>query len=322
MAPTPPFDPDIARALTDTPDVVTSLRPDEIAALRARSVMPDPDDLTCNGAMEHSVHTLAASDGTILRAAVLLPAGRRGPVPVLVFVHGGGLVVGTPYDGLVPIATLAHDAGFGVVSVDYRLAPEHPYPAAVEDVYATLAWVADHAAALEVDPDRIVIAGISAGGGLAAATALLARDRGGPALFAQLLLCPMLDDRNDSESATQMAGVGAWDRSANETGWSAYLGSARTDVPIYAAPGRAVDLSGLPPAYIDVGSAETFRDECVAYAARIWAAGGEAELHVWPGGAHGFDALAPEAILSRDAMHARARWLARILAHRRTMAGI
>ncbi|WJL96272.1 alpha/beta hydrolase [Microbacterium sp. ET2] len=322
MPPIPPFDPDVAHALATNPDVVTTLRPDEIAALRTRSVVPSREEITRSGRLEHSEHMIDGPGGD-LRIVLLLPAARTAPVPVLLFAHGGGLVVGGPYDGMVPLAALAAEAGFAIASVDYRLAPEHRYPAAVEDVYAALGWVARQAATLDVDPDRIILTGISAGGGLAAATALLARDRGGPGVFAQLLVCPMLDDRNQTGSGTQMAGRGAWDRDANETAWSAYLGPDRTEVPIYAAPARAEDLSGLPPAFIDVGSAETFRDECVAYADRIWQSGGDAELHVWPGGAHGFDALVPDALLSRDAARARAHWLARVLAHgRRALAGI
>ncbi|WP_322411552.1 alpha/beta hydrolase [Microbacterium invictum] len=323
MPPIPPFDPDVAHALATNPDVVTILRSDEIGALRTRTVTPSMAEITRNGRLQHSAHTIHGPEGDELGVVLLLPADRTGPVPVLLFAHGGGLVVGGPYDGLASLAALADEAGCAIASVDYRLAPEHRYPAAVEDVYAALTWVAAHAPVLDVDPHRIILAGISAGGGLAAATALLARDRGGPEIFAQLLVCPMLDDRNQTTSGVQMAGRGAWDRDANETAWSAYLGSDRTEVPIYAAPARAHDLSRLPPAFIDVGSAETFRDECVAYADRIWQSGGAAELHVWPGGAHGFDALVPEALLSRDAALARARWLARVLVHgRRTLAGI
>ncbi|KFG04110.1 alpha/beta hydrolase fold domain-containing protein, partial [Streptomyces scabiei] len=172
-----------------------------------------------------------------------------------------------------------------------------------------------HAEEIGGDPDRLVLAGGSAGGGLAAALALLARDRKGPRLLGQLLMCPMLDDRNDTFSAHQMAGLGVWDRTANETGWNALLGERRgTDaVEPYAAPARAADLSGLPPAFIDVGSAETFRDEDVSYATRIWQAGGSAELHVWPGGFHGFDGLVPGAAVSVDAREARLRWLRRLL---------
>lgn len=142
-----------------------------------------------------------------------------------------------------------------------------------------------------------------------------ARDRAGPRAIGQVLMCPMLDDRNDTPSAHQMAGLGVWDRTSNDTGWSALLGAARgtADVSPYAAPARADDLSGLPPAFIDVGSAETFRDEDVAHASRIRQAGGSAELHVWPGGFHGFDGLVPQAALSRDARAARLRWLRRLL---------
>jgi acetyl esterase/lipase len=144
----------------------------------------------------------------------------------------------------------------------------------------------------------------------------MARDRGEVALAGQLLIYPMLDDRNDSVSAQQMAGVGVWDRTANQTGWSALLGDAvgGPDVPAYAAPARATDLSGLPPAFIDVASTETFRDEDVAYASRIWAAGGIAELHVWPGGCHGFDLFVPDAPISQAARAARIAWLRRLLA--------
>ncbi|WNM36534.1 alpha/beta hydrolase [Streptomyces sp. Li-HN-5-11] len=233
----------------------------------------------------------------------------------LYWIHGGGMFIGDSRSGLQFMLELAEQFSLAVISVDYRLAPENPHPAPVEDCYAGLLWTVEHAGELGVDPGRIVVGGVSAGGGLAAAVTLLARDRGGPALLGQLLLCPMLDDRNDTPSALQMAGHGVWDRTANDTGWTALLGEARggPDVSPYAAPARATDLSGLPPAFIDVGSAETFRDEDVAYAARIWQAGGRAELHVWPGGFHGFDGLAPHAAVSQDARDARARWLRRLL---------
>lgn len=241
------------------------------------------------------------------------PVGVTGSVPVLLHLHGGGLVVGDVADNID--AALSVAPGWAVASVAYRLAPEHPYPAAVEDAYAALVWLATEAASLGLDPARVVVAGVSAGGGLAAAVALLARDRSGPHLLGQLLVCPMLDDRNDSASGHQMVGAGSWDRAANATAWGAYLGSAAggPDTPAYASAARAMSLRGLPPAFIDVGSAETFRDECVDYAARIWAHGGDAELHVWPGAVHGFDGLAPRARLSRAARAARANWLERLL---------
>ncbi|HHW83731.1 MAG TPA: alpha/beta hydrolase [Actinomycetales bacterium] len=307
----PPFDPEIAAALEERDDIVTGLNPEEILTLRRRAPEPALDQMVADG-YEHSLHTLSGPDGNHVELLALRPRGSAGTLPVLFHVHGGGLIVGTPYDGLPELAGLANAVGFALVSVGYRLAPEHKYPAAVEDVYAGLNWVAANGHELGVDPNRIVIEGMSAGGGLAAAATLLARDRHGPKLRGQMLLYPMLDDRNASGSALQMEGIGAWDRTANETGWSAYLGSPRRNVSPYAAPSRADDLSGLPPTYIEVGSAETFRDENVEYAQGIWAAGGDAELHVWAGGAHGFDALAPDSLLAADARDMRIRWLSRL----------
>ncbi|MFF1838709.1 alpha/beta hydrolase [Streptomyces sp. NPDC058231] len=205
--------------------------------------------------------------------------------------------------------------GLAVISVEYRLAPQAQYPGPVEDCYTGLVRVALDAADLGIDAERIIVGGKSAGGGLAAALALLTRDRGGPAPIGQMLLCPMLDDRNNTFSSHQMAGIDTWDRTSNATAWQALLGDryGAADLPPYAAPSRAGDLSELPPAYIEVGSAETLRDEGVAFADAIWRAGGQAELHVWPGAFHGFDTFAPRAALSQDARNARARWLRRIL---------
>lgn len=311
--PRPPFDPDVARALDTQVDVVTGLTAEEIPALRARSEAPDIGSLTAGGSRTHSVHRVPRRDGGEIEIVIVRPADVADPVPLLFHIHGGGLVVGTAYDALLPLVELATDSGMAVSSVEYRLAPEHPYPAAIDDVHDALAWIAAEGPRLGIDPDRIIVEGVSAGGGLAAACALRAR-REGPALFGQMLICPMLDHRSSSASAWQMAGYGAWDRSANEMAWAAYLGGHPTDATADASAARAEDLSGLPRTYIDVGSAETFRDECVDYAARLWAAGGDCELHVWPGGAHGFDALAPTAQLTLDALEARRRWLRRILA--------
>ncbi|WP_298461539.1 alpha/beta hydrolase [uncultured Cellulomonas sp.] len=317
MTTPPPFDPELAVALGARPElVVTSLAPADIPALRRQAVEPDRDAVTRGGWFAATTHAapgaLGAPDVPVL---MLRPATVRTPVPCLVHLHGGGLITGGRYDDVGPVAELAAAVGCAVASIEYRLAPEHPYPAAVDDAFAALSWLAADAVRLGIDPDRVVLHGISAGGGLAAATALLARDRGGPPVLGQLLVCPMLDDRDGSPSARQMAGRGAWDRTANATAWGAYLGDVAggPGVPAYAAPARATDLSGLPPAFLDVGSAETFRDEVVRYADRLWSAGGDAELHVWPGGFHGFDHFAPEAAVSRDARHARRQWLARLL---------
>jgi acetyl esterase/lipase len=203
-----------------------------------------------------------------------------------------------------------------LISVDYRLAPEHPDPYPVEDCYAGLLWTAAHAGELGIDPTRIVLAGQSAGGGLAAGTALLARDRQGPPLLGQILISPMLDDSDSTVSTHQIDGVGVADRAMTRFGWTAYLGDRRGggDVSIYAAPARATDLTGMPPTYLDCASAEVFRDETVAYASRLWQAGIDAELHVWPGGFHGFTSMMPHAALSRTATAALTTWTSRLLA--------
>jgi acetyl esterase/lipase len=316
----PPFDPELAAALavmgeylppTVTADLIPALRQGYLAA-----VAPD-EALSRGGAFEVSERLVPGPDGAPdVSLLICLPTGATAPTAAIYHIHGGGMIMGSNRLGAPEFLEWAQELGAAVISVEYRLAPETPHPGPVEDCYAGLAWVAGHAGGLGIDQDRIVVAGGSAGGGLAAAVALLARDRGGPALFAQMLMCPMLDDRNDTPSARQMAGLGIWDRASNDTGWTALLGAARggPDVSPYGAPARATDLSGLPPAFIDVGSAETFRDEAVAYAGRIWQAGGVAELHVWPGGFHGFTGLAPQATVSREATAAQRSWLRRVLA--------
>ncbi|MEU8310289.1 alpha/beta hydrolase [Actinomadura sp. NPDC048955] len=274
------------------------------------------DELRRGGAYEVFERTVPGPPGDPdITLLICRPAHAATPTPAIYHTHGGGMILGDRRTAMPDMLDLAAPVGAAVISVEYRLAPEHPHPAPVEDCYAGLLWVARNTTELNIDSDRVIIAGASSGGGLAAATALLARDRGGPALAGQMLAAPMLDDRNDTPSAVQMAGRGMWDRTSNQTGWTALLGDerGRPDVPPYAAPARATDLSGLPPAFIYGGSAETFRDENIAYASAIWSAGGQAELHVWSGGFHGFDLMAPQAALSQAAKAARTSWIRRIM---------
>ncbi|MFI1584380.1 alpha/beta hydrolase [Embleya sp. NPDC020630] len=312
----PPFDPELGGGGGSA----QPLTPENLAERQARDAAvrptPTPEQLRDGGRFEvDELRVPGPPDGPDVTLVSARPVGVARPLPLLYYMHGGGMVSGNAWSVLPRLLRAwAHRLELAVVSVEYRLAPGTRHPGPVEDCYAGLVHVAEHAADLRIDADRVVVGGKSAGGGLAAALALLTRDRGGPTPIGQLLLSPMLDDRNDSVSARQMAGLDPWDRTSNATAWQALLGERAHEVSPYAAPARAVDLSRLPPAYLDVGSAETLRDEAVTYADAIWRAGGRAELHIWPGAFHGFDTHAPRAALSRAAHATRTHWLQRILA--------
>lgn len=235
--------------------------------------------------------------------------------PGIYWIHGGGMMLGSRLDAAADLIECAERYGTVGVSVEYRRAPETQDPGPLDDCYAGLLWMAEHADELGVDPARILIWGPSAGGGLAAGVALMVRDHGGPRLIGQLLNSPMIDDRDRTIATRQYDGLGTWDRTMNLTGWGALLGDRRggADVSYYAAPSRCEDLSDLPPAYIEVGAAEPFRDEATEYASRMWAAGVDAELHVWRGAYHGYCNYAPEARVTQITDTARHSWLDRII---------
>jgi acetyl esterase/lipase len=315
----PPFDPELGAALAVIYEtgVSPNIEPEMILPMReARAKLSDPGALSLEeaGITSYDV-SIPGHLGDEITISVLRRTDSLGGGACLFYTHGGGMIFGDRWTGMDRVIPWIVKFDVVVVTVEYRLAPEFPDPTPIEDAYAGLRYAAEHAAEFGFDPNRLVVAGASAGGGIAAGLALLARDRGGPQLYAQLLICPMLDDRNKTVSSHQVDGVGIWARTSNDTGWNALLGERRgtESVSIYAAPARASDLSGLPPAFIDVGSVEVFRDEAVTYASRIWEAGGNAELHVWPGGFHGFDSLAPHAAVSQAAIAARDAWLDRTL---------
>ena len=220
-------------------------------------------------------------------------SGDPGVQPGVLDIHGGGFALGMVALDDAANAAIARDVGAVVVSVEYRLAPEHPFPAPAEDCYAALVWLAAHAAELGVDPARIAVLGDSAGGGLAATTALLARDRGGPALAMQVLIEPELDDRLDTHSMRTGADTVGWNNAQAVQSWRYYLGGRPATE--YAAPARMADLSGLPPTYLTVNELDCLRDEGLEYARRLLVAGVSTELHCWPGAFHGFATLVPTA---------------------------
>ncbi|MFF8593939.1 alpha/beta hydrolase [Streptomyces sp. NPDC015220] len=315
-----PYDPPLEPGLAACRELVEPipLRAGTILANRAHfaTLVPPVEEAIGDLPVEFEHVTAPGPAGAPdVELTVLRPRGRVRDAPGLYSIHGGGMVLGNRFFGIAELAEEVVRFGAVAATVEYRLAPEHPAPAAAEDCYAGLLWFAGHAADLGVDPGRVVVSGASAGGGLSAAVSLMARDRGGPALAGQVLDFPMLDDRNDTVSSRQYDGIGIWDRNNNDTAWNALLGDGRgsDSVSPYAAPARATDLSGLPPACITVGAAEVFRDEAVDYATRIWAAGGRAELHVWSGCYHGFTGFSADTEVSRAAVAARRSWLHRVL---------
>ena len=272
------------------PDIVD--RRATVAALMAgqlEAAPPNPNVISEDHAFEGPSGPLAAR--------VYQPIGALLPLPGLVFIHGGGMVLGSLDAEHLTAQMMCDELGIVVVSLDYRKAPEHPYPAGPEDCYAGLLWTAAHASELGVDPGNLGVYGGSAGGGLALAVALMARDRGGPRLKYLMPIYPMIDDTNSTASALEITDVGLWDLGANLESWAMYLAGQQADQ--YAAPARATDLSGLPPAYIDVGELDMFRDEDIEIARRLNAAGVPCELHVYPGAYHGSEVFAPDADLSR-----------------------
>jgi acetyl esterase/lipase len=231
-----------------------------------------------------------------IRVRIYRPVDATGTLPGIYYIHGGGMILGNIEEEDPVAAAVCEHVDAVVVSVEYRLAPEHPHPAQVEDCYAGLVWMARNAAELRFNPDRLAIYGGSAGGGLTIATSMLARDRGFPALRFQMPIYPMIDDRNETPSSHEISDIGVWDRAGNIEAWKWYLGDGKPDQ--YAAPARAEDLAGLPPTFIDVGTVDLFRDEDIAFAQRLMAAGVPTELHVTPGAYHSAEILAPAAPLS------------------------
>jgi acetyl esterase/lipase len=303
------LDPQVATALEAFPLDLGVLAPETLPGIRA-GMRDRPAVVELSDEVRRTDHAIPATDGVTVR--VHRPLAHDGVLPCVYWIHGGGYVLGS---------NVADDPRFDRwcrlfpcvgVSVEYRLAPETPYPGPLEDCYAGLRWTRDHADELGIDPGRLGVGGPSAGGGLAAGLALLARDRGEIDLAWQLLVYPMIDDRMATPSSGWADPV--WPPAANRFGWASYLGGlGGDDVPYHAAPARATDLRGLPRTLVAVGALDVFSDEDIDYAVRLRHAGVPTELHVYPGAPHGFDGLAAGTEIARRANRDIDEWLAGVI---------
>jgi acetyl esterase/lipase len=294
------FDPELAAAVELMPRVDLA----EIGAARAvfheltaRQLLPDDTGVTVT-----NLDIPGPESGSQVPLRIYQPARPSGMAGIY-DVHGGGFIFGDLEMVHSSNLRLAREAGAVVVSVDYRLAPEHPFPAALDDCYAGLIWFCEHAMEYGVQPGRIAIHGVSAGAGLCAALALLARDRGGPPIAFQFLGAPELDDRLTTASMVQFTDTPVWNRPRAVISWNFYLGSGvrgGPNVSPYAAPARATDLTGLPPAYVSAREFDPLRDEGIAYAIALQAAGVQVELHTYPGTFHGSALVEGAAITQRE----------------------
>ncbi|MEO6700683.1 MAG: alpha/beta hydrolase [Jatrophihabitantaceae bacterium] len=313
------IDPELAAAMVLLPDSsvtdIPTIRADEaafIAGLRApdltgvlveeRLLPAEAIDAELAGLSTDSMLEAGPAPAAALRVRIYRPSGGGEPAGLL-HLHPGGFVGGDLDIDHAWKVELTRSLGITIVSVDYRLAPEHRYPAALLDCYRGLRWFADQADDLGIDRNRIGVIGQSAGGGLAAALALLARDRGGPAICLQVLVQPELDDRLNTPSMRAFTDTPVWNLPRALMSWQSYLGGqrhARGDVPCYAAPSRATDLAGLPPAYLSVAEFDPLRDEGINYASALLQAGVRTELHVFPGTFHGSSVVQNAPVTQRE----------------------
>lgn len=270
------------------------------------------DSLPTATEVERSVFHAKAADGFNVPIHRFSKKGTKtssAALPAVVYLHGGGFICFNVDSYSKSIGGLVTGSGVQVFAIDYRVAPEAPFPVPIEDCYTGLQWLHEHVKDFNIDPARIAVMGDSAGGGLAAGVAVLARDRAlSPPLAKQILIYPMLDDHN-TEPLPSIEPFATWNNSDNITGWSAYVGNkaGKDGVSPYAAPARVETTKGLPPTYIDVGELDIFRDENVTYASRLLAADISTELHVYPGVPHAFEAVAPGISVSMRAVQNRIR---------------
>ena len=296
---TPYLDPELVAAFTARPHGSDVIDVRESRRLLRQVVALVSADLDAGDDVHVSdLQVPATGDRPAVPVRVFTPA-RRLSSAVLAWYHGGGFYAGHHEDEGLGGIPWVRETGCTIVSIGYRQPPEHPYPAAIDDGMAVLDWLVQKPAPLGFEPERLAVGGLSAGGCLAAATALKARDRGGPGLCFQLLLEPALDNHSNSPSMLQLQDNRAWRRATNIAAWTLYAGTG--EVAPYASPARASDLSRLPPAYIEVAAMDSLRDEAITYAQRLMAAGVTTELHVYPGAYHASSWFQKNAAISRRA---------------------
>jgi acetyl esterase/lipase len=325
--PAPPYDPELNQTLqtlkfpvTITPELIPTIRA-RLAPTLESLLSPHPSITNTDLSIPGPLGPITLS---IFRSST--PTSPNKPSPCILWLHGGGFFSGHHYTGIPFLLPFTHSHNAIIATASYHLAPEHPYPAALNDICTVLLYLSNNSTSLGINTDKIILAGSSAGAGLAAGVALYVRDKNRDGdgdgngvkikIKGLMLQAPMLDDRLTSISSHQYLSSGTFSRGSAITGWDAYLGASKRggeDVDIYAAPGRAKDLSNLPNTFVEVGSAEVFRDESLAFVGDIWKVGGRAEIHVWEGCFHRWQAFVKEARVSKEADGVRGRWFAKML---------
>ncbi|MGW6655993.1 alpha/beta hydrolase [Rhodococcus sp. NPDC055024] len=304
----PTLDPEFAVALTMLPKVDFSDLPATRTSYDAQ-VGASLADLSYDGVTLREISVPGLDDDPEITVRFFTPDTAVGPVPVLLWIHGGGFAIGTA-EGSDPFCIeVARELGFAVANVEYRLAPETPFPGPLNDCYAALTYIHAHSGELGIDPSRIAVGGQSAGGGLAAGIALKARDEGIVPVAFQFLEAPALDDRLTSTSMTNFIDTPIWHRPNAIQSWKFYLGESYTgpedpNVSVYAVPARATNLSNLPPTYVCTMELDPLRDEGIEYAARLLQAGVSVELHSFSGTFHGSALVATAEVSKRGAAEA------------------
>ena len=279
-----------------SPMIFTEARLPLIRGINQKLIRPYKEE-----SLQFTEHHIAYADSDVsIRVKVYAPKAQQQPLPVVLYIHGGGTFFGTVEGNDATCASYVKHVPCVVVSVDYRLAPEHPYPAALEDCYLALQWIVSERETLNIDIDRLAVVGGSTGGGLTAALTLLARDRKGPNIKFQMPLFPMIDDTCATPSSQEVLDSKVWSSELNQFAWSMYLKNIKGDVPKYAAPIRETDFSQLPATYTSVGTLDPYRDETINYVQALAQAGVPVEFHLYPGCYHEFESIAPDAPISKQ----------------------